>query len=74
VTAAQVRGVIERIIAAGRWNDGDPDIMAIFDVAYELAWLLRAPSIPSPAPRPRGGMLGIDGAGGNYALRAQRER
>jgi hypothetical protein len=28
VTAAQVRGVIERIIAAGRWHDGDPDIMS----------------------------------------------
>ena len=44
VTAAQVRGVIERIIAAGHWRDGDPDIMVIFDAGYEparLAWLLR---------------------------------
>src|SRR5487761_1820728 len=44
VTAAQVRGVIERIIAAGHWHDGDPDIMVIFDAGYEparLAWLLR---------------------------------
>jgi hypothetical protein len=43
VTAAQVRGVIERIIAAGHWHDGDPDIMVIFDAGYEparLAWLL----------------------------------
>src|SRR6266566_2258313 len=37
VTAAQVRGVIERIIAAGHWHDGDPDIMVIFDAGYEPA-------------------------------------
>jgi DDE superfamily endonuclease len=44
VTAAQVRGVIEQIIAAGHWRDGDPDILVIFDAGYEparLAWLLR---------------------------------
>jgi hypothetical protein len=43
VTAAQVRGVIGRIIAAGQWRDGDPDILVIFDAGYEparLAWLL----------------------------------
>ena len=34
VTAAQVRGVTERIIAAGHWHDGDPDIMVIFDAGY----------------------------------------
>jgi hypothetical protein len=28
VTAAQVRGVVTRIISAGHWEDGDPDIMA----------------------------------------------
>ena len=44
VTAAQVRGVIERIIAAGHWHDGDPDILVIFNAGYEparLAWLPR---------------------------------
>ena len=44
VTAAQVREVVTRIIAAGRWEDGDPDIMVIFDAGYDLtrlAWLLR---------------------------------
>ena len=44
VTAVQVREVIGRIIAAGHWRDGDPDIMVIFDAGYEparLAWLLR---------------------------------
>ena len=35
VTAAQVRGVIGRIIAAGHWHDGDPDIMVIFDAGYD---------------------------------------
>jgi hypothetical protein len=44
VTAAQVREVVQRLIAAGRWRDGDPDILVIFDAGYEparLAWLLR---------------------------------
>jgi hypothetical protein len=41
MTAAQVRGVIERIIAAGHWHDGDPDIMVIFDAGYEPARLAR---------------------------------
>ena len=36
VTAAQVRGVIGRIIAAGHWHDGDPDIMVIFDAPADL--------------------------------------
>ena len=44
VTAAQVREVVARIIAAGHWHDGDPDILVIFDAGYDLtrlAWLLR---------------------------------
>jgi hypothetical protein len=44
VTAAQVRDVAGRIIAAGHWRDGDPDILVIFDAGYDLtrlAWLLR---------------------------------
>jgi len=44
VTAAQVREVTGRIIAAGHWRDGDPDILVIFDAGYEparLAWLLK---------------------------------
>ena len=46
VTAAQVRGVIGRVIAAGHWHDGDPDIMVIFNAGYgqaRLAWLLSGP-------------------------------
>jgi hypothetical protein len=44
VTAAQLREVIERIVAAGHWRDGDPDILVVFDAGYDLtrlAWLLR---------------------------------
>jgi hypothetical protein len=43
VTAGQVREVVARIIAAGHWRDGDPDIMVVFDAGYDLtrlAWLL----------------------------------
>jgi hypothetical protein len=43
VTAAQLRGVVTRIIAAGRWRPGDPDILAVLDSGYDLtrlAWLL----------------------------------
>ncbi len=44
VTAAQVREVAERLIEAGHWRDGDPDILIVFDSGYDLtrlAWLLR---------------------------------
>jgi hypothetical protein len=44
VTAAQVREVAERLIAAGHWHDGDPAILVVFDAGYDLtrlAWLLR---------------------------------
>lgn len=43
VTAAQLRDVITRIIAAGHWRDGDPDIIIVLDAGYDLtrlAWLL----------------------------------
>jgi hypothetical protein len=43
VTAAQVRGVIGRLAAAGHWAEGDPDILIVFDAGYDvtrLAWLL----------------------------------
>ena len=44
VTAAQLRDVAERIIAAGHWKPGDPDIIIVLDAGYDLtrlAWLLR---------------------------------
>lgn len=43
VTAAQVRDVVARLIAAGHWREGDPAILVIFDAGYDvtrLAWLL----------------------------------
>ena len=44
VTAGQVRDVVMRIVAAGHWAQGDPDILVVFDSGYDLtrlAWLLR---------------------------------
>ncbi len=35
VTAAQVRGVITRLIAAGHWREGDRPILVIFDAGYD---------------------------------------
>jgi DDE superfamily endonuclease len=43
VTAAQLRDVVTRIIAAGHWKPGDPDILIVLDSGYDLtrlAWLL----------------------------------
>ncbi len=43
VTAAQVREVVLRLIEAGHWREGDPDILAVLDSGYDLtrlAWLL----------------------------------
>jgi DDE superfamily endonuclease len=39
VTAAQVRDVITRLIAAGHWQDGDPAILVIFDAGYDVTRL-----------------------------------
>ena len=35
MTAAQVRDVILRLIAAGHWRNGDPDILVICDAGYD---------------------------------------
>jgi DDE superfamily endonuclease len=43
VTAAQVRDVVTRLMAAGHWRQGDPDMLIVFDAGYDvtrLAWLL----------------------------------
>jgi hypothetical protein len=39
VTAAQVRDVITRLIAAGHWYEGDPPILVIFDAGYDVTRL-----------------------------------
>jgi len=44
VTAAQVREVFDRLREAGRWCEGDPRVLIVFDAGYDvtrLAWLLR---------------------------------
>ncbi len=44
VTAAQLRGVVERLITAGQWQAGDPPIVIVSDAGYDvtrLAWVLR---------------------------------
>ena len=39
VTAAQVREVVDRLIAAGQWQPGDPDILIVFDAGYDVTRL-----------------------------------
>jgi hypothetical protein len=44
VTAAQLREVVCQLVAAGHWEDGDPEIIIAMDAGYNptrLAWLLR---------------------------------
>ena len=36
VTARQMRELIERLVAAGQWNDGDPDILIVVDDGYDV--------------------------------------
>lgn len=43
VTAGQVRRVVEDLIAGGRWREGDPTILVVFDAGYDaprMAYLL----------------------------------
>ncbi|MET9399452.1 NF041680 family putative transposase [Kitasatospora sp. NPDC002965] len=43
VTARQVRRVVEDLVAGGRWREGDPNILVVFDAGYDaprLAHLL----------------------------------
>src|SRR5271156_1630576 len=75
VTAAQVRGVIERIIAAGHWHDGDPDIMVIFDAGYEPARLARLlAGLPAQVPGGLGSNRGQRRGPPGGAGRAPRPR
>jgi hypothetical protein len=39
VTAAQVRGVVDRLTEAGHWKPGDPDILLVFDAGYDVTRL-----------------------------------
>ncbi|MFF2149698.1 NF041680 family putative transposase [Kitasatospora sp. NPDC058190] len=39
VTAAQLREVVDRLIAAGHWHQGDPDILIVMDAGYDVTRL-----------------------------------
>jgi hypothetical protein len=43
ITVGQIREVVERLIAAGQWHDGDPEILVVLDAGYDaprIAYLL----------------------------------
>jgi DDE superfamily endonuclease len=35
VTTAQIGEVIDRLIAAGQWQHGDPEILVVLDAGYD---------------------------------------
>lgn len=39
VTAAQLRAVIDRLISAGHWHPGDPNIVIVMDAGYDVTRL-----------------------------------
>lgn len=39
VTAAQLRAVVERLIAVGQWTAGDPEILIVADAGYDICRL-----------------------------------
>src|SRR3954463_6438270 len=53
VTAAQLRAVVGRLRAAGRWSPGDPPMLVVLDAGYgvhRLAYLLARPQLPPNWP------------------------
>lgn len=39
ITADQLRGVVDRLLAAGQWRPGDPDILIVCDAGYDVTRL-----------------------------------
>jgi DDE superfamily endonuclease len=39
VTAGQLRAVVERLLTAGQWCEGDPDILIVMDAGYDVTRL-----------------------------------
>ncbi|MGW1170721.1 transposase [Streptomyces sp. NPDC001153] len=35
VTAVQLREVVERLVAAGQWKQGDPNVLVVLDAEYD---------------------------------------
>ena len=84
VTASQLRAVVQRLIAAGQWRPGDPDILIVADTGYDVTRLafvladlpvqllgrLRSDRVLRlPAPPRRPGTLGRPAKhGGEFAL------
>jgi hypothetical protein len=38
-TAAQLRAVVARLVAAGHWHDGDPAVLIVADAGYDITRL-----------------------------------
>ena len=87
VTAAQVRDVVERLIAAGHWQAGDPGILVVSGAGYDvtkLAYLLADLPVELlgrlrsdrvlyfPAPPRRPGRAGHPGTGTSSSSPARR--
>ncbi|MCX5233402.1 NF041680 family putative transposase [Streptomyces sp. NBC_00233] len=39
VTAAQLREVVQRLVHAGHWKPGDPEILIVMDAGYDVSYL-----------------------------------
>lgn len=42
VTANQLRDTVERLLHAGQWNPGDPEVLVVMDSGYDVAYLSHA--------------------------------
>jgi hypothetical protein len=42
VTAEQIRGLVQRLIEAGQWREGQPDVLIVCDAGYDLGRLAYA--------------------------------
>jgi hypothetical protein len=57
VTTAQLRDVVVRLIAAGQWKAGDPEVLVVMDAGYDAPAHRppdRRPSGAGPGPAPLG--------------------
>lgn len=36
VTTVRIREVVERLVAAGRWRPGDPEVLVVLDAGYDV--------------------------------------
>jgi hypothetical protein len=51
VTTVQIREVAERLVAAGQWEPGGPEVLGVLDAGYDaprIALLVTCPSRSSP--------------------------